>query len=232
MLYRKLMQELKERIESEEFPIGTNLPTEKDLTFQYDVSRVTVRKAIAMLSKLGLVKPRRGAGTIVIGKTVTGSMSTLRSSYEYMESAGGALQYELVEFKLIECNEEVASALELEKGSKVYFIKRFKKMNNVVYIYEDSYMPVTLFPTMSIPALEGSKYHYVEKELGMEIDGAMQDFEITMPSEHECFTLDLPDEPIFRLLTTGYLKGGQVFEYTKMSFKPDTYSFKHYVKRG
>ncbi|GMQ46912.1 GntR family transcriptional regulator [Vibrio sp. 10N] len=232
MLYKKVMQDLKSRIDSEEFAIGDTLPTEKDLIDAYSVSRITVRKAIEELVKLGLVEKRQGAGSTVIGKTMTGSMSSLRSTSEYMSDTGTKLEYQVVEFTLMDPDEEVASALNIGTDDKVYFIRRFKLINGVPAIYEDSFMPVAMFPQMNIMSLQGSKYQYLEKELGLHIDGALQDFEAVMPGEHLCEVFELsPEVPIICLLSTGKLGDGRIFEYTKLYFKPNTYSYKHYLKR-
>ncbi|MGF1771280.1 GntR family transcriptional regulator [Vibrio maritimus] len=232
MLYKKVMQDLKSRIDSEEFAIGDTLPTERDLIDAYSVSRITVRKAIEELVKLGLVEKRQGAGSTVIGKTMTGSMSNLRSTSEYMSDAGTKLEYKVVEFTLMDPDEEVAAALKIGSDEKVYFIRRFKLINGVPSIYEDSFMPVAMFPQMNIMSLQGSKYQYLEKELGLHIDGALQDFEAVMPDEHLCEVFELsPEVPIIRLLSTGKLSDGSIFEYTKLYFKPNTYSYKHYLKR-
>jgi GntR family transcriptional regulator len=48
-----------------ELPPGTQLPTEPELMVTYDVSRHTVREALALLRADGLVAPRQGAGTYV-----------------------------------------------------------------------------------------------------------------------------------------------------------------------
>ncbi|MGV2986006.1 GntR family transcriptional regulator [Vibrio sp. E150_011] len=232
MLYKKVMQRIKARIDSDEFSIGDTLPTEKELIAHYSVSRITIRKAIEELVKLGLVEKKQGAGSTVIGKTMTGSMSNLRSTSEYMVETGFNLEYRVVEFKLIDPDEEIAKTLEIDIQDKVYFIRRFKLINGCPSIYEDSYMPMAMFPQMNVQSLEGSKYQYLERDLGMEIDGAQQDFEAVMPDKHLCDVFDLsPEEPIIRLLSVGKLKDGRVFEFTKLSFKPNTYSYKHYLKR-
>lgn len=232
MLYKKVMQDLKSRIDSDEFKIGDILSTEKELIEHYSVSRITIRKAVDELVKLGLVEKKQGAGSSVIGKTMTGSMSSLRSTIEYMVESGVNLEYQVAEFTLIEPDEEVAKTLNISKDEKVYFIRRFKIINGIRAIYEDSYMPVAMFPQMNIMSLQGSKYHYLENELGFEIDGAIQDFEAIMPDKHICEILDVSSKtPIIRLLSVGKLKDGRIFEYTKISFKPNTYSYKHYLKR-
>lgn len=232
MLYKKVMLDLRSRIDSEEFPIGVNLPTEKELMAHYAVSRITIRKAIDELVSLGLVEKRQGAGTTVIGKTLVSSMLTLRSTKEYLTDSI-KLEYKICEFSLIDPDEELAGILNIGKDEKVYFIRRFKQVNGVTSVYEDSYMPAYLYPKMNVMSLEGSKYRYLEEDLGFEIDGAYQDFEAIMPDAHMCETLKIdPDTPLLRVLSVGVLKDGRIFEYTKITSKPETISYKHYLKRG
>lgn len=232
MLYKKVMQGLKSRIDSDEFAIGDTLPSEKELMAQYAVSRITIRNAVEELVKLGLVEKRQGAGSTVVGKTVVSSMLSLKSTNEYLSDSGGRLEYKICEFTLIDPDEDVAKKLNINLDEKVYFIRRFKLVNGVPSVYEDSYMPMSLYPQMNVMSMEGSKYNYLEKELGFEIDGAFQDFEAIMPDPHMCETLDVdPNIPLMRVLSIGILKDGRVFEYTKIVSKPETISYSHYLKR-
>ena len=47
---------------------GNAIPAERDLATEYDISRITVRKAIGGLVEEGLLTRRRGAGTFVAGR--------------------------------------------------------------------------------------------------------------------------------------------------------------------
>ena len=64
-LYRRLSVELRLAIESGVHPVGSMLPTEAELSEQFNVSRHTVREAIRVLADLGLVTRRQGQGTRV-----------------------------------------------------------------------------------------------------------------------------------------------------------------------
>ncbi|WP_254620294.1 GntR family transcriptional regulator [Vibrio metschnikovii] len=232
MLYKKVMLALKQRIDSGEFQIGDNLPTETKLVEEYAVSRITVRKAIDELVKMAMVEKRQGAGTTVIGQSMTGSMSNLRSNREYLAESGGKLSYEVDQFSLITPPDHVAQALMIDRNEKVFFIRRFMYINEVLSIYEDSYMPVRLFPDLSLSHLTGSKYHYLEQILGLKIDGAIQDFEAILPNEHMAQCLAVSElTPLLKLISIGKLSDGQLFEYTEIVNKPKTYSYKHYLKR-
>lgn len=63
--YWRLAQLLRQRIEKGIWKPGDHLPILEDLMAEFDVARVTVRQAIALLSQEGLVHALRGKGTIV-----------------------------------------------------------------------------------------------------------------------------------------------------------------------
>ncbi|WP_431892422.1 GntR family transcriptional regulator [Micromonospora haikouensis] len=65
MGYRQIAAALRAAIEGGDYPPGSRLPTEHDLAAQYEVSRETVRRALAQLKTLGLVTTATSQGTVV-----------------------------------------------------------------------------------------------------------------------------------------------------------------------
>lgn len=65
-LYQSMGDQLLSLIKSGRYPVGSNLPTEMELSSSFSVSRHTVREAIRRLQELGLVERRRRAGTTVV----------------------------------------------------------------------------------------------------------------------------------------------------------------------
>ena len=63
--YEKLSSWLKEKIESGEFPADSRIPTELELSRQFNISRDTVRTGISQLETEGLLVRRKGSGTYV-----------------------------------------------------------------------------------------------------------------------------------------------------------------------
>jgi GntR family transcriptional regulator len=62
-LTTRIRDDLAGRIAREELRAGHQLPTERDLSVEYGVSRVTVRRALALLADQGLVHAVQGRGT-------------------------------------------------------------------------------------------------------------------------------------------------------------------------
>ena len=69
-LYKQLEDQLKEEIDTGKRKAGSRLPTENELSTTYNVSRVTVRKALAGLSELGYLDRKSGKGTFVAEKKI------------------------------------------------------------------------------------------------------------------------------------------------------------------
>ncbi len=65
-LYRQVVQSLRSDILKGGFPVGSQLPTEEELTARFSVSRHTVREALRQLRTDGLVSSRQGSGTTVM----------------------------------------------------------------------------------------------------------------------------------------------------------------------
>ena len=87
-LYLQLQELIRNAIGEKLLVQGNAIPAERDLAIEYDVSRITVRKAIGGLVEEGLLTRRRGAGTFVAGR-VEKSFSKLSSFSE--RSVSGAL---------------------------------------------------------------------------------------------------------------------------------------------
>jgi len=83
-LYHQVYLVLRERIQSGVYADGETLPGEQELARAFDVSRITVKRALNELAANNLVSRHRGRGTIVstggVIPLVSGSFETLISS--------------------------------------------------------------------------------------------------------------------------------------------------------
>jgi GntR family transcriptional regulator len=66
--YLQLAELVRQRVAKGHWPPGSTLPSIEHLMQEFDVARVTVRQAIALLAEEGLLSPQRGRGTFVTGK--------------------------------------------------------------------------------------------------------------------------------------------------------------------
>lgn len=88
-LYLRVADTVRERITKGIWAAGTRIPSLEDLGAEFGVARVTARQAVQLLTREGLLSPRRGVGTVVVEtdaapKTVVmqSSLSSLAAMYE------------------------------------------------------------------------------------------------------------------------------------------------------
>ena len=65
-LYEKIYNDILEGIQTSKFPPGSKLPSEKELSIQYNVSRITSKKALDMLAEQNLISRMPGKGSYVM----------------------------------------------------------------------------------------------------------------------------------------------------------------------
>lgn len=86
-LYLKVAKVIKSEIRSSDYPIGTYLPTEQQLCERFSASRYTMREALRILEKDGMVKRLQGRGTEVISTTERNnfiqSFTSISQLYDY-----------------------------------------------------------------------------------------------------------------------------------------------------
>jgi len=64
-LYRQVMEEIRAKISSGEWPPGHRLPSTRDLAVQYDISPGTVREGVNRLLEAGDLRGHQGLGVFV-----------------------------------------------------------------------------------------------------------------------------------------------------------------------
>ncbi|WP_312382749.1 GntR family transcriptional regulator [Atlantibacter subterraneus] len=232
MLYVKILNDLKEKINTGVYDIGCALPTEKQLIKDYAVSRITIRKAVEELVKLNLVEKRRGSGTYVLGKQYSHELRGLAGTSEILEVCNKIVKYRVFQFSLVTDNAIVRKMLGMREDEPLYYIRRVKYVDENPHIVEDSYMPVSLFPDLNIATLEKSKFAYVEREKGMSVQGSRQEFTAVEPDSEIMKMLNMEkNHPVLNLRSISNLLDGRRFDYTEAWFHPNAHKLAIYLHR-
>jgi len=63
--YQKVYTQIRDFISSDKWPLGETIPSETELVDYFNVSRITIRSALRLLSDDGLIVRKRGKGTVV-----------------------------------------------------------------------------------------------------------------------------------------------------------------------
>jgi len=109
--YHQIANSLRSRIEAGEFFAGRVLPSEAELSTEFKVSRVTVRRALEVLRDEGLVISRQGFGWVMASDQVTQTLGRLGTIEEQMIANGMKSERRIVEFGFEKATRKVAEVL-------------------------------------------------------------------------------------------------------------------------
>jgi len=86
-LYQQIADQLRGMINRGEYPPGSYLPPERELSQQFGVSRTSLREALIALEVIGLVRVRVGDGVSVVGPEAVGDDATGNGSDRVLDRA-------------------------------------------------------------------------------------------------------------------------------------------------
>jgi len=136
--------ELRKRIGQGEYLPGSQLPTEKELAQAFAVSRVTIREALRLLQRDGLVKAQHGRGHFVLERgLIREPVTELRSVTELLTSLGYQVENEVLA-AVSEPAGERSSALGIDPEERITRIERLRSSRGMVLIYSIDVLPTTL----------------------------------------------------------------------------------------
>lgn len=225
-MYRQIAEKLQAEILSGILSPGDALPSEAQLGERFSVSRVTVRQALKALTDQGIIESIRGSGSYVRQEPVNYDVFKLTSFYEKLPEPRVDTHSEVLVFEVVRSDERISKALQLTIGALVYYVKRVRFIKQKPVILEETWMPLELFPDLSYPVMQGSKYDYIENTKKLVIDHSEQEILAVLPPDDAVDALGLDrQKPIIEKISRGFLLDGTVFEYSRNFFKSDDYKF-------
>jgi GntR family transcriptional regulator len=193
-LYHQLKEILKEKIESRDWVPGEKIPSENELTSQYDISRNTVKKALDDLVQDGLLKRIQGKGTFVSKPKLEQSLTGFYSFSKVMKAQGLNPKDIILSIEKKAAKLSIARQLQIPEGEAVIELKRLRCANDEPIILETSYIPCDLVNELSHSDLEEtSLYDYMEQELGIYVTSAKEIFEPVLIRDYESRYLEVEE---------------------------------------
>ncbi|MGL6106885.1 GntR family transcriptional regulator [Romboutsia sp.] len=214
-IYKIIENHVKELIKTNDLKQGDMIPSEKQLSEEFEVTRMTVRSALNNLVKEGYITRRRGVGSIVLGSKIYDNISAISGFTKEMQNKGYEVSNILVDFNIIEADEELSKKLNIPIGDNIWEIKRVRMADKIKISYMVTYMPIKLFPNLNQKHCIGSLYEYVESICGYKIAISERSVEAIISDVELEDILDLnKKEPILYIRQACRIENGEVFEYS------------------
>ena len=219
-----------EKIDNEEYTSACPIPSERELMEVYQVSRITVRKAIDELVNEGYLYKVQGKGTYVKEDVGGSDLISITSCTEDVIKLGMTPSKQVLEFKLIQADAKRAKVLEITKQDKVYKLGRVLCADKEPLNITITYLPEKIFPELDKHSFDKeSLYETIQEKYGVKITKAKRTIEAILAKGDIAEQLDIEEgSPImlFRCVTFGKVNGKEMpIEYFKCFYRTDKFKF-------
>lgn len=184
-LYKQLKEHILRDINAGLFSLGKKIPTENELSMKYDISRITVRNAIAELVKDGYLTKQQGKGTFINNPLINENILDDTSFTSVCLSNGLTPGSRILTVAMIDAGDFDVEQLMIPSTEKVLYIQRIRFANGSPVILEDNYF-TQKFADLANENLENASiYKLLRSKFGIKSLHSQKTIEIAMTSKHE-----------------------------------------------
>jgi len=221
-LYQQLQRALRKAIEIRLHAPDDALPAERDLAADFNVSRITVRKALDGLVSEGLLVRRQGSGNFVSAR-VHKNFSMLTSFSEDMRARGRSPHSVWLKRAAGTVTPEEALALRLSPGTPVYRFNRIRYADEAPMAIE--YATVVASALESLEAVDTSLYAALERT-GHRPVRALQRLRAVLLTQDQAELLQAkPGDAGLLVERLGSLADGRAIEFSQSYYRGEIYDF-------
>lgn len=226
-LHVHIKEELLDRIKSNKYKKGEQIPTELELCKDFEVSRTTVRTALNQLTLEGYLVRQQGKGTYVADQKVSQTLShTVKRYSDQIAVQGKEAKITLISINVVPATEMMQQYLDVSLNDPIQRIERVRKANGEPTQYEIAYIPWSVAPGISVKHAETSLYAAFKDEFGVSIARTTEHVEIALSDERSCKHLQCePGLPCFYIETIAEDAKGKKVEFSRSYFRGDKTNF-------
>lgn len=189
--YQEIADELRQRFA--DAPVGSVLPSESDMSAEFEASRVTIRRALEIVREDGLIAARQGFGWYVAGEPVRQSLQSLGTIESQVEGVGKISERKIEEFAFEQPLERVRKLLQCDQ---VLRVKRVNLADGEPFALVTVWCPSDLGANLSRRDVERHPFYEL---LDVELRGATQTIGADAANESDAALLNIPvGAPILR----------------------------------
>lgn len=222
-LYVKIADDLQFKINAGQWKAGEKLPSENEFEKSYNVSRITIRRALDELVQKRYLVRYRGKGTFVtkppIGFNTKSNYTVIKSFTNEMLELGRKPATMWVHVSIKNASDLMARRLNVQKDSKLLKIERLRGADNEIITYSETFIPFIYDFSLNDDDYYVDLYDYLKK-FGVHVDHQIEYVEAISVTEklRSLLKMDRP-EPILK----------RVREISDSSSKYTEYSINYYI---
>jgi GntR family transcriptional regulator len=225
-LYAQIREAL--RAEINRMKPGDAIPSEPELQSRFDVSRITLRKAVDELVTEGLLVRQQGRGTFVQRQKVTHELNMVSSWTEQMLALGQIPRTLHLETEQIEPPKRIAHELALDPETTVFVLRRLRLVSDEPLTLMVNYLPAQFVPGFAEEAARHeSLYETLYQEYGLVAARAVDTVETRPATDDEAKRLKIDAwDPLLCVTRVSFLPDGRPLEVGLAISRGDRYQYR------
>lgn len=224
-LYKQIAAGIRADIEDGTYPTDSKIPSEEELCALYDVSRITVRKALEELAEEGLLVRRQGKGTFVSVPQVDVDVKPITSFHDACRAVGKVPSTKVLSSQTVRASKEDIAELNVDSDARVVEIDRIRLADNEPVILERNHFPF-VYSYLLESDLSGSLYNLL-RAYGIEPSKASHDVSLISADENKSTLLGVEvGSPLLFLHEVIYDQKGRPLHISHQYIRGDKFILK------
>ena len=233
--YEGIYHSIQKRIEAQDYPYQSLLPSENTLIEEYACSRNTVRRALAELVADGYVQTMQGRGVRVIYQPVGKTTFTIGGIETFQETARRNHLHavtKVTKFEIVIADECFAAKSGFSVGDELWSIERVRYLDGKALILDVNYFLKEFVPGLTPQIAASSIYDYIENTLGMQIITSKRRITVEHATARDEKLLDMGTYGCVAVVVNQtFNSAGLLFEYPQSRHQPDYFCFQDIATR-
>jgi GntR family transcriptional regulator len=217
---------IRQKIENEEWPVNSPIPSENELSRIYGLSRMTVRSVLNRLQMNGLIYRTPGKGTFIAEPKITSE--PLYGIREQLEALGYETTTGVIGIRKSPSTLKVAKALGHDQKIDIFTVKRLRCIKGKPLSFHVSYLPARYFRNLEKCDLKNNQMcHLIEQKFKYPIRRRIETLEATSADLEKSQYLNVePGFPLLLVENVVYTDKDLIIEYSQITFRGDKYKIR------
>ena len=223
-VYYQLKNLILKKIQDGEFPVGSLIPSERDLSENLKISRMTVRQALNQLVAEGVLSREKGRGTFVVRTML--EQRNIMSFSELVRMKGLVPTTRVLHFCRTEAGDDLNGILDLKNGEKIYILKRLRLASGIPIAIEEEFIPEKYCPGLEKFDMTASLYRLIKEEYKYTINYVDSVIEALKPAREERELLNVSMHvPVLKVSGVNYTDTDIKLFYERSVYRSDEYKY-------
>jgi GntR family transcriptional regulator len=226
-IYFQLKELLRVKIVAGVWKSGDLLPSERELSESYDISRMTARQALNELVNEGLVYRKQGRGTFVAEPKLVQRLSHLTGYTDDMRERALRPGSRVLRLEMVDASLHVAAMLRIEAGAQVVLLERLRLADEAPMAVEASHLHFDgMEGLLQEDFARDSLYNVLTTKYNIIPTRAEQQIEAARCDKHRRNDLQLEmGAPVLHTTRVTFDQRDRPFEYADSVYRGDRYIF-------